>query len=348
MKRNIPLPNTPSIMSCQTTTPSLQSMRDLLSTEIYKYQSRELLNKLQSMKKPIQTKQPIPDKSIQTPSSILDYSFLNPSSASNRQNSMNSYSNSSSSRNDKQKQITKNKSTTELIDYQMENVFSHSATTSNRSNSRGNRDIYQRQMAMKLKKDMQLEQLRQKKIKEEIKEIKDKPTINSKSKKLSKNKPPLIKRISQIEQKTKEKLQKIQNELIEQEKEDISPEISTKNKGEFEDFDEWIQKNEKWNNKRIAKIDKLKEEIKEFENDDELTFQPEINKNSEKIIKEKGKPLSMRLSYVKESREEFVKRKLDELLPSFQPKINKNYQIDPNYYEFMNEDQEKLYNSLYR
>ena len=181
-----------------------------------------------------------------------------------------------------------------------------------------------------------------------MKEIKDKPTINSKSKKLSKNKPPLIKRISQIEQKTKEKLQKIQNELIEQEKEGISPEISTKNKGEFEDFDEWIQKNEKWNNKRIAKIDKLKEEIKEFENDDELTFQPEINKNSEKIIKEKGKPLSMRLSYVKESREEFVKRKLDELLPSFQPKINKNYQIDPNYYEFMNEDQEKLYNSLYR
>ena len=48
MKRNIPLPNTPSIMSCQTTTPSLQSMRDLLSTEIYKYQSRELLNKLMS------------------------------------------------------------------------------------------------------------------------------------------------------------------------------------------------------------------------------------------------------------------------------------------------------------
>ena len=348
MKKTPPKPQQTSSLNTQSTTPSLQSMSDLLSTEISKYQSRELLNKLQSMKKPIQTKQPIPDKSIQTPSSILDYSFLNPSSASNRQNSMNSYSNSSSSRNDKQQQITKNKSTTELIDYQMENVFSHSATTSNRSNSRGNRDIYQRQMAMKLKKDMQLEQLRQKKIKEEMKEIKDKPTINSKSKKLSKNKPPLIKRISQIEQKTKEKLQKIQNELIEQEKEDISPEISTKNKGEFEDFDEWIQKNEKWNNKRIAKIDKLKEEIKEFENDDELTFQPEINKNSEKIIKEKGKPLSMRLYYVKESREEFVKRKLDELLPSFQPKINKNYQIDPNYYEFMNEDQEKLYNSLYR
>ena len=162
--------------------------------------------------------------------------------------------------------------------------------------------------------------------------------------------------------KTKEKVQELMDKIDEYKYKcyELSPpkitpsyevkyEMFTTNKIKYEDFDEWVQKNERWDYERKVKLQHLKEEIKEFETEaDELKFKPEINKKSELIVKSKGKPLSVRLSYIEETREDFAKRKMEEMLPSFKPKINKNYHIGKNYYDFMNEDQVEIYNSLFR
>ena len=46
------------------------------------------------------------------------------------------------------------------------------------------------------------------------------------------------------------------------------------------------------------------------------------------------------------AREEYAKRKIEENLPTFTPQINKKYKIRDTYYDFMNENQEEIYNSL--
>ena len=123
---------------------------------------------------------------------------------------------------------------------------------------------------------------------EEMSNIKPKPTINNKSKKLSKKNPPLIKRLGQIEEKTKEKIRKIQNEIMEEEKMNYMPEMFTTNKIKYEDFDEWVQKNERWDYERKVKLQHLKEEIKEFETEaDELKFKPEMGEEP-KFLNEDG------------------------------------------------------------
>ena len=201
-------------------------------------------------------------------------------------------------------------------------------------------------MALKLRRDLRLEQIRQNKQKEEMKEIKSKPTIDPKSKVISKRTPNLIKRLDKIEEKTKEKLRKIQSEVMEEEMSYYSPEMYTNNKIKYNTFEDWISQNEKWNNERREKIARLKEEIKEFEGDNDLKFKPSINKKSEMIVQSKGMTLLERLSYVGESREEYAKRKIEENLPTFTPQINKKYKIRDTYYDFMNENQEEIYNSL--
>lgn len=383
MKKTPPKPQQTSSLNTQSTTPSLQSMRDILSSEISKVQSRELLNKFYALRNTTPAKQALPDGSMQDPSSILEYSFLHGTSSSNRNKSSSgneNNSNPSSSRNNKFQNsqhfiMIKNSSTGSLqskpnltkeninVEQKKEKIkygdvakeklnyldIIHTNNNINSSNTKETRDIYQKQMALKIKKELRLEQLRQKKLMEEMSNIKPKPTINNKSKKLSKKNPPLIQRLGQIEEKTKEKIRKIQNEIMEEEKMNYMPEMFTTNKIKYEDFDEWVQKNERWDYERKVKLQHLKEEIKEFETEaDELKFKPEINKKSELIVKSKGKPLSVRLSYIEETREDFAKRKMEEMLPSFKPKINKNYHIGKNYYDFMNEDQVEIYNSLFR
>ena len=104
MKKTPPKPQQTSSLNTQSTTPSLQSMRDILSSEISKVQSRELLNKFYALRNTTPAKQALPDGSMQDPSSILEYSFLHGTSSSNRNKSSSgneNNSNPSSSRNNK-------------------------------------------------------------------------------------------------------------------------------------------------------------------------------------------------------------------------------------------------------
>ena len=68
-------------------------------------------------------------------------------------------------------------------------------------------------MALKIKKEIKLEQLRQEKIKKELSEMKNKPTINKTSIKMSKNNIPIYKRLNQINEHYQENLNKIREEM---------------------------------------------------------------------------------------------------------------------------------------
>ena len=76
-----------------------------------------------------------------------------------------------------------------------------------------------------------------------------------------------------MKEKTKEKLEKIQNEIIEQEKEEMCPEIVTKNKGEYENFDDTLKKG--WSFEKEGK------EYFEYMINDEVVF---VAQDKEKIV----------------------------------------------------------------
>jgi len=202
-------------------------------------------------------------------------------------------------------------------------------------------DLYSREMDFKRKKERKLEIKRQKEAEEIMSELTYKPKINNISKKLTKNKTPIYKRLKEIEIEKNNKLEKMRENI--NKKENIN---NKKNKTKFNegDFNQWLVSNEKWNEKKENKINNIKQEIKKKEDlkNENLNFHPKINKNSVKIFKSNHSlssiPVSDRLCYNKETKD----KENDKL--TFAPEINKYYQISDKYYKFMEEDQFQIYN----
>ena len=219
----------------------------------------------------------------------------------------------------------------------------------NRSNikiSRNDDDIYTREMALKKKKENKLEEIRKKEIEEELSELTYKPKINKKSEILSKNKMPIYKRLKEIEIEKNIKMEKIKQNIGLKEN-NIN---QTNQKFNEKDFNNWLISNDNWNTKKIMKLNNIKNEvIKEQEINDEMKYQfkPKINKNSEKIFKSNyalsSIPISDRLCYGTENKEDYSKRMIKEQNMSFIPEINKDFPISDKYYDFMKRDQFQIY-----
>ena len=214
-------------------------------------------------------------------------------------------------------------------------------------------NVYEKEMALKIKKEIKLEQLRQEKIKKELSEMKNKPTINKTSIKMSKNNIPIYKRLNEINEHYKENLNKIREEMnFEKEMREIEKYDNIyKNNDKYNEplnFNKWINKNNEWENQRKMKLELLKDEIEEFEGDDELKFKPEINKNSERIVRSKGEDFSKRIFVSRDNKNSFVQKHLKDNKPTFTPKINKKFKIRNDYYNFMNENQVEIYYQLYK
>ena len=209
-------------------------------------------------------------------------------------------------------------------------------------------DLYEREMLYKEKKEYKLEQIRKKEMEEEFKEFRFKPQINKVSKKMTKNKTPIYKRLKEIELEKNNKIEKIRDNINKNENEYNKNYV--KQKFNEEDFKKWLISNENWNVKKIIKLNSIKKEIKKEEdlNNEEFKFHPKINKNSEKIFKSNYNlssiPVGDRLCYPKESKEENCKKKNIDGKITFIPEINKNYPISDKYYEFMEKDQFQIYN----
>ena len=213
--------------------------------------------------------------------------------------------------------------------------------------------IYERELLLKEKIEKKLNDMRKKKIEDEMSEVRDIPKINDISKKISKNNLPIYKRLNEIENKKKINAQKIK-ELIINETEitvDTINDKCSKNVFDLKNFNDWYLSNENWYHKKNLKIEKIKNIINQekAENED-YNFKPTIDKNSEKIfynhyIYNKYSVID-RLNKAKETKESSIKKIKEEELLSFKPEINDNYQIRNKYYEFMEEDQAEIYNEL--
>ena len=214
-------------------------------------------------------------------------------------------------------------------------------------------DLYTREMALKKKKELKLEEIRKKEIEEENSELTYKPKINKKSEKLTKNKMPIYKRLKQIEIEKNIKIEKIKENVNKNEKNKnvgININENQKNKFNEEDFKNWLISNENWNTKKINKLNNIKNEVKkeqEFNEEGPFQFRPKINKNSEKLFKSNyilaSIPATERLCYGTETKEDFSKRIQNEEKLDFIPEINKNYPISEKYYDFMKQDQFQIY-----
>ena len=211
-------------------------------------------------------------------------------------------------------------------------------------------NIYKREQIYKKNKEMKIENLRQKIIEKEISEIQDTPKINDNSKRISKNNLPIYERLEEIEKKKTLDLKKIKDIMI-KENEINETTINQKCEKNFDknNFNKWLILNSEWNKKKNGKIEKLKDSINnELENDENFNFIPVIDKNSEKIFN-KNENLSKshlidRLLKKNNNKEALIKKEKSAL--SFIPKINKEYQIRNQYYDFMEEDQAELFHEL--
>ena len=207
-----------------------------------------------------------------------------------------------------------------------------------------NLDVYQKQMAKKLKTEIQLEQKRKEKILKELKEIKKIPKINNNSRKLSKNNLPIYQRLKLIEKKHNENIDKIKQEIFFENFITNTKFNNNNKKYDENEFKCWINKNENWNMNRQIKRENIKREFKIQENEEEY-FKPNININSINIMKTKNESFIERQSFILEDKENKINEIKKKLTPSFTPNINKNYKISEKYYDFMKYDQIKIYNN---
>ena len=259
---------------------------------------------------------------------------------------------------DEKKDITSTNNNNDLFPFEFINYSisdAYNTNTKNNNNSKSKKKIrsqnlskekkntiYSREMAYKEKKEKKIEKMRKKEIEDEKFELKFRPKINKISKKMSKGKPPIYKRLKEIEVEKNNKLEKIKDQMNENKTELI---LGGKQKFNEEEFKKWLVLNENWNVKKIIKLNNIKNDILNEENaNDELVFRPKIDKNSEKIFKINktlsSLPVSQRLCYPKETN----LKKYEEEKYTFIPEVNKNYPISCKYYEFMDEDQFKIYN----
>ena len=284
------------------------------------------------------------------PFEFIDYSVSNISNNPIKINDDNTNNNFNSNINDikielNNNQKEKNNSKDKKDNY---NYRSYILNLSNTKIIMPEGDLYSREMAYREKKEYKLEQIRKKEMEEELKEYRFKPQINKVSKKMAKNKTPIYKRLKEIELEKNNKIEKIKDNINKNENEKNKNNI--KQKFNEEDFKKWLISNENWNVKKIIKLNSIKKEVKKEEdlNNEDFNFHPKINKNSEIIFKSNYNlasiPVSDRLCYPKENKEQICKKnKIDEKM-NFIPEINKNYPISDKYYEFMEADQFQIYN----
>ena len=218
-------------------------------------------------------------------------------------------------------------------------------------------NVYKREIALREKKEEKLEKLRKEKEMAELSEIQQKPKINKISKLMTKNKTPIYKRLKEIE--TQRNINK--NKIIENiKKENKKSNLTYNNNFYYDDlkkfnennFNQWLKSNENWNAKKNNKISNLQKEKYKNEckkNKKELLFKPKISKNSENICRYNldilSVPVSERLFMDMKNREEDIhcSRIMEEENYNFIPQVNSNYPISDKYYEFMDYNQEELY-----
>ena len=185
------------------------------------------------------------------------------------------------------------------------------------------KSIYERNIERQKEKEKKLELMRKEEEKKNYKEIQNKPNIYEKSKKIIKNNiEPVYIRLNNDKNKNKNKNNNNNNVINDNE-------YKIDKKFNEEEFNYWLKLNTTREQMKRAKLNYLKKEIEEnnklinenFENN--LTFKPKINKNSQKICDIKyNNNFENRLIEYQNEKNQKLEQIYKENTPSFIPKIN--------------------------
>ena len=191
-------------------------------------------------------------------------------------------------------------------------------------------------------------------------------TKNKKAIKATRSKtPPLYLRLNEITQKHNKEIEQLRkkyeynyNKKSKEKNLDISEDFSetsssVKSRNKVNDFKKWYNYEKTWMKLKDIKLNIIKTELEEneiynnFYNKQQETFKPKINKRSELLVSNKyDNNFYIRLKHYqmnKEKKENILKNKLK---PKFKPDINTKFNINKEYYLYMNYDQKKINKDL--
>ena len=133
-----------------------------------------------------------------------------------------------------------------------------------------------------------------------------------------------------------------------------SSSVKSKNKTQDKyDFEKWYNYEKTWMKMKDMKLNIIKSEIEENKtcmnlyNRQQETFKPKINKNSEFLASKYYEgDFYIRLKNYQKNKERKREMLKEKLKPKFKPYVNVNYNINKEYYLYMNYDQKKLNRDL--
>ena len=198
------------------------------------------------------------------------------------------------------------------------------------------KNVYERTIEGKLRKEKKLEMLRNKKKEEDLSHIKKRPKINLLSQKIcEKNQndtKPIQNRVQEIVDKKYLKIDKLKQQYR-----DIadweSSKITSCTHYDEKKFDEWLTKQSKWDSNKKNKIENSKQDNERLETENmKSMYHPNIDRKSEILMR--SKILSTENSKIKESvydklynlkdeKYNKINQKLADSIPTFNPLINK-------------------------
>jgi hypothetical protein len=245
-------------------------------------------------------------------------------------------------KNDKVNVIVMGKRPSISIDY-YSNLFEENNGINKKVNTYANKSFYERKKDAIEKKEKKLEKLRNIKMEEELKHIKIKPKMNKTSQKIMEKKKneikPIQDRVNEIVDKKYLKIDRLKQIYIDIENSHCSKVISNSPFDERK-FEEWLNRQMKWELEKKNKLESVKVEIEKLENSMmKSMYRPTIDRNSDMLVKSKvlnteqnlkNKEESIydKLYNMKDEKYNKMVKRLVESIPSFTPTINKNI---PNY-----------------
>ena len=200
-----------------------------------------------------------------------------------------------------------------------------------------NKNLYEREMEGKLKKEKKLEMLRNKKKEENLSHIKNRLKINKLSQKINEKKQidikPIQNRAKEIEDKKYlkiDKLKQIYREIAETE----CSKITSSTQYDEKKFDDWLCKQSKWESNKKIKIETAKHENERLETENmKSMYHPNIDKKSEILMRSKvltsessknKESVYDKLYNLKDDKYNKINQRLVDSIPTFTPIINKH------------------------
>ena len=225
-----------------------------------------------------------------------------------------------------------------LVTSDYKDLFDEENESHKKTKNSVNKSFFERKLEAEKRKEQKLETLRNKKKDEEIKHSKMKPKMNKLSQKIMEKKKLEIKPIHQrVNEIVDKKYLKI--ERLKQLYRDIENSECSRYSTQFHEkkFEEWINKQMKWELEKKSKINTVKEENEKLETSImRCMYHPSIDKNSEVLVtrskilnsehssKKMDESVYEKLYNLKDDKYNKLVKRLVDSIPDFTPTINKN------------------------